>query len=216
MASPKRLSPHPKVNPPHTATCPHCGNRTPHKLCDRVDFYEPTEDKEIDDYCWWAILECSTCGRLSLHRDYWDTTRKQWTSRLIYPIPVIAPTEAPPDVQRLFHEAISVRHISPAFCAVGIRRCLEAVCKDRGAKKKNLDASIKELASKGILPDTLISMMNSSRIIGNLGAHASSDEVTEDDANLLIDFCLAILEYVYVVPSRIATVQRRLDSLKTH
>jgi hypothetical protein len=89
------------------------------------------------------------------------------------------------------------------------------VCKDKGSTKKDLKARITELALNGILPDTIVSMMDSGRIIGNLGAHASSAKVTEDDANLLIDFCLAILEYVYVVPTRIAAVQRRLYSLKT-
>ena len=57
-------------------------------------------------------------------------------------------------------------------------------------------------------------MMNSSRIIGNLGAHAISVGVTDGDAQILIDFCSAILEYVYVAPTKIASIQRRLDSLK--
>jgi hypothetical protein len=204
---------HPKVNPPHIAICPHCGNKTPHKLLHRQDFYVDIEENMFDE-CWWAILRCSTCGELSLYKDHWDKTRSIWTSKLIYPVPIIAPVEASQDVQRLFQEAVKIKHIAPSLCAVGIRKCLEALCKDKGATKKDLSSNVRELASKGILPEILVQMMDSSRIIGNLGAHAGSSEVTEDDANVLIDFCLAILEYVYVAPSKIASVQRRLDSLK--
>jgi hypothetical protein len=204
---------HPKVNPLTLVICPHCGNKTRHKLLHRQDFIVVIEEDMFDE-CWWAILECSTCGQLSLYRDYWDKSRQLWTSRLIYPVPIIAPTEAPENIQKLFQEAVLVKPFSPSLCVVGIRRCLEAICSDRGATGKTLSLSIKELTVKGILPERLAEMMDSSRIIGNLGAHAVSVEVTEDDADVLIDFCSAILEYVYVAPNKIASIQRRLDSLK--
>ena len=166
------------------------------------------------DECWWAILECSTCGQLSLYTDHWDDSREIWTSKLIYPVLIIAPTEAPENIQQLFREAVLIKQISPSLCVVGIRRCLEAICNDKGTTGKTLSVNIKELVLKGILPERLAEMMNSSRIIGNLGAHAVSAEVTDDDAQILIDFCSAILEYVYVAPTKIARIQKRLDSLK--
>ena len=205
---------HPKVNPPSLVICPHCGNKTPHKLLHRQDFSVETEENIFDE-CWWAILECSTCRKLSLYKDHWDETRRTWTSKLIYPVPIIAPTEAPENIQRLFREAVLVKPFSPSLCTVGIRRCLEAICSDKGATEKTLRAKVGELAAKGILPERLAEMMNSSRIIGNIGAHTRSTKVTEDDASVLIDFCSAILEYVYVAPNKIASIQKRLDSLKT-
>lgn len=205
---------HSKVNPPSLVICPHCGNKTPHKLLHRQDFYVEIEENMVDE-CWWAILECSTCGKLSLYRDHWDETRKVWASKLIYPVPISAPIEAPQDVQRLFQEAVLIKQISSSLCVVGIRKCLEAICNDKGTTGKTLSVNIKELVLKGILPERLAEMMDSSRIIGNLGAHAVSAEVTDDDAQILIDFCSAILEYVYVAPTKIACIQKRLDSLKT-
>jgi len=204
---------HPKVNPPSLVICPHCGNTTIHKLRTREDFHVVDEDDIVDE-CWWAILECSTCGELSLYRDYWDENRHLWTGKLIYPVPIVAPAEAPENIQRLLREAVLVKPVSPSLCAVGIRRCLEAICNDKGATEKTLRAKIKELASNQILPERLVEMMNSSRIIGNLGAHTSSTKLTDEDAEVLIDFCSAILEYVYVAPNKIASIQRRLDSLK--
>ena len=205
---------HPKVNPPSLVICPHCGNTTQHKLRTRQDFTVEIEEDMFDE-CWWAILQCSTCGQLSLYRDYWDESRKTWTSKLIYPVPIIAPIEVPGNIQQLFQEAVLVKPLSPSLCAVGIRRCLEAICNDKGATEGTLRGKVKELASKQILPERLVEMMNSSRIIGNIGAHTRSTKVTEDDASVLIDFCSAILEYVYVAPNKIASIQKRLDSLKT-
>lgn len=207
------MKPHPKVNPPSIALCPHCGNVNEHRLLHRQDFYKDVG--EYIDQCWWAILECSTCTGLSLYTDQWDETHEQWTSKLIYPIQMIAPAEAPKTIQRLFYEALSVKHRVPSLSAVGIRKCLEAICRDKGATKTNLASSIRELGAKGILPETLVTMMDSSRIIGNLGAHATSGEVAEEDANILVDFCLAILEYVYVAPNKIASIEKRLGSLKS-
>jgi len=204
---------HPKVNPPSLVICPRCGNKTQHDLRAREDFIEVIDEYEHDEH-WWAILECSTCGQLSLYTDQWDDSRKTWTSKLVYPVPIIAPTEAPESIQRLFREAVLVKPFSPSLCVVGIRRCLEAICSDKGATGKTLSINIKELVVQGILPKRLAEMMDSSRIIGNLGAHAVSTEVTDDDAQVLIDFCSAILEYVYVAPTKIARIQRRLDSLK--
>jgi hypothetical protein len=79
---------HPKVNPPRLATCPHCGNRTPHKLRHRADYSDPDDLEAGDlflDERWFAILECATCQRLSLYVDYWNERDGRWEPALAYP-----------------------------------------------------------------------------------------------------------------------------------
>ena len=49
------------------------------------------------------------------------------------------------------------------------------------------------------------------RQIGNLGAHAGDGEVDFWDAELLDDFFRAVVEYVYVVPSKIARMKQRIS-----
>lgn len=203
---------HPKVNPPGIARCPNCGNTTRHETLHRADWYEANEDDIVDE-CWWAILKCSTCGKFSLYRDYWDEEQKRWTAKLIFPVPISLPIEVPEQIRQLFLEAVTVRQSSLSLCAVGLRKCLEAVAIDHGCKG-NLAQAIKTLSTQGVIPATLSKMMDSSRLIGNLGAHATSAKLTSDDADLLVNFVLAIFEYVYVAPKKIAAVQQRLDTLK--
>ena len=67
---------HPKVNPPDLARCPHCGNITSHQCAHREDYSVLIEQYDeyngLWDECWWAILKCTTCGKLSLYQDDWD------------------------------------------------------------------------------------------------------------------------------------------------
>ena len=203
---------HPKVNPPSIARCPNCGNTTPHETLHRADCYEANED-DIGDECWWAILNCSTCGKFSLYRDYWDGEQKRWIAKLIFPIPISLSLEVPQQIRQLFSEAVAVQQSSPSLCAVGLRKCLEAVAIDHGCKG-SLAQAIAALSTRGIIPATLSKMMDSSRLIGNLGAHATGAKLTPDDVDLLVNFVLAIFEYVYVAPKKIAAVQQRLDTLK--
>ncbi len=208
-----RRNVHPKVNPPSIARCPNCGNTTQHETLHRADWYEADAEDYTADACWWAILKCSTCGKFSLYRDYWDGEQKRWTAKLIFPVPISLPLEVPQQMRQLFSEAVAVRQSSPSLCAVGLRKCLEAVAIDHGCKG-SLALAIKELSTQGVIPTTLSKMMDSSRLAGNLGAHATGAKLTPDDVDLLVSFALAIFEYVYVAPKKIAAVQQRLDTLK--
>lgn len=194
------------------ARCPNCGNTTRHETLHRADWYEADEDDIVDE-CWWAILKCSTCGKFSLYRDHWDGKRGRWIGKLIFPIPVSSPPEVSDQIGQLFSEALAVRQQSPSLCAVGLRKCLEAVAIDQGCKG-TLAQAINALSSQGIIPPTLSKMMDSSRLLANLGAHATGAKLTSGDVDLLADFVVAILEHVYVAPKRIAMVQQRLDALK--
>jgi hypothetical protein len=53
------------------------------------------------------------------------------------------------------------------------------------------------------------------RHIGNLGAHAGDDDLDFWDAELLDDFFRAIVEYVYVAPSKIERLKQRIGSRNT-
>lgn len=208
------MDPHKKVNPPRVVRCPSCENITPHDCVHREDtarvIAEDQEGQPVWDEGWWAILKCQTCHELSLYRDHWDNEAGRWGAKLLYPVPYHAPNEVPERIRRLFDEAVAVSRKSPSLCAVGIRRCLEGVVQDQGGSGRNLAGDIHDLARKGILPENLARMMETARVLGNLGAHAGDLEVTSQDVLVLIDFCLAVLEYVYVAPARIRVVEDRL------
>ena len=47
-----------------------------------------------------------------------------------------------------------------------------------------------------------------------MGAHAASGELTESEIPILDELCEAILEYIYVSPSRVATIAKHIEELK--
>lgn len=206
---------HLKVNPPQITRCPNCGNMTMHILIHREDYSEVIDETEdghpIWDDRWWAILKCTTCDKLSLYHDYWDENEKKWRGILAYPIPLSVPNEVPESIRTVFDEALSVIHCAPSLAVVGIRRSLEAIVEDQRAEGRNLAARIRFLGSKGDIPQILIDMMESGRLIGNIGAHYGRQHVTQDDVLVLVEFTRAIFEYIYVAPARIASIRKSLE-----
>ena len=70
---------------------------------------------------------------------------------------------------------------------------------------------INNLIKSDSIPPLLAEMAHLGRKIGNLGAHVTDDEVTDDDVATLLDFVEAILEYLYIAPQKIAVLKSRLD-----
>jgi len=212
------MEPHPKVNPPKIAHCPHCGNNTLQIVTHRQDFVEvideTLEGQPIWDDRWLAILVCSTCKTPSIYKDEWDEEHQRWTTGLAYPVPLRAPSEVPAQIKEVFNEAISVLQRAPSLSAVGIRKCLEGVCDEQNAQGKSLAQRIAYLSSSGIIPKNLSEMMDTSRALGNIGAHFGKASVTAEEAKILIEFTLAIFEYIYVAPAKIEAVRKSLEKRK--
>ncbi len=68
---------------------------------------------------------------------------------------------------------------------------------------------------KGVIPRTLTDMMDASRAFGNIGAHFGESSLTTDEVRVLIEFTLAIFEYIYVAPARIESVRKSLQKRRT-
>jgi hypothetical protein len=61
------------------------------------------------------------------------------------------------------------------------------------------------------IPPLLADVAHLGRQIGNLGAHFDKEEVTEADVTAMLDFLETILEYLYVLPPKVAAVKARLN-----
>ncbi len=95
-----------------------------------------------------------------------------------------------------------------------IRRALEAICDDRGIEKGSLVQRLRQLAERGEVPPLLAEVSDTLRILGNLGAHSSDMSVTPPDTWAIDDFFRAIIEYVYVAPSKLNEFKEKLQNLK--
>ena len=59
-----------------------------------------------------------------------------------------------------------------------------------------------ELKDKGIIDGRLYEWGNSLRERRNIGAHATDEEIIREDAIDVLDFTIAICEYVYVLTEK--------------
>lgn len=107
-----------------------------------------------------------------------------------------------------------IRHSAPNAFAGQIRRALEYLCQDQQASGKDLYTKLADLVSKGVLPTTLVDMTDLIRKVGNTGVHASDEEATMWDAELIDEIFRAIVEYVYIAPQKVARLRQRLTYKK--
>lgn len=88
-------------------------------------------------------------------------------------------------------------------------RAIEGICKHHNAKTKTLAAGLKDLKDKEIIDGRLFEWGEALRTAQNLDAHASTEKVSKEDAQDLLDFSTAICEYVFVLNAKFERFKAR-------
>ena len=81
-----------------------------------------------------------------------------------------------------------------------VRRTLEEICEDKGAKGGNLKARITDLESKIVLPRELLEAMDELRLLGNDAAHIEAktyDQITSNELEVAIVLTKEIMKGLY-------------------
>ena len=180
-------------------------------------FLAKREYDQTDDYDPFIVyfLECQVChGTMVGHADLmqieidkWDYTKpiRLWpnpSKNLDWRIPT--------SVRQSIEEArkcFSAKAYSA--CAVMCGRSIEALCKEHGSKKWQLAQGLKELKDKGIIDGRLFEWGEALRNRRNIGAHASDENISREDASDILDFTIAICEYVYVLTQKYEEFKKR-------
>ena len=120
----------------------------------------------------------------------------------------------PEKVLSILEETISC-HANNCFIAAAImvRKTLEEICFDRGAKGSNLKLRIQDIGSKIIIPKELLEGMDELRLLGNDATHFESkifDKIDKEEVDIAIEFTKEILRAVY----QYEHLLKRLKSLK--
>lgn len=124
------------------------------------------------------------------------------------------PRNIPAKVLGTLSEAVTC-HAEKCYvaAAIMIRRCLEELCEDRGAKGSTLKERILALKSMIVMPDELFQAMDELRLLGNDAAHVEAkvyDAIAEAEVELGIALTKEILKAVYQLDDLVA----RLRALK--
>lgn len=131
--------------------------------------------------------------------------------RVVYPVAKTPLTNLPVKIAKEFEATLKVQSINANACAVQARRTLEAIFVHEGATKGTLAEKIETLIKNARIPPLLADIAHIGRRIGNLGAHFDIGEATSEDVAVMIVFLETILEYLYVIPAKVASVKARLD-----
>ncbi len=202
----------------HTAFCPHCGNVAPQRVLLRhsyqSEWYDPSGQKmsEPGPDLEAIVCICCTCNELLVYDGIAESEFGAWPP-LGYPESGELHKSVPPQIRAVYAEAARVKRTAPNAFAVMLRRALEAVCDDRSVEQGVLARRLRALADRGEMPPLLAEVSDVWRILGNMGAHSSEMSVTVPDTWALDDFFKAIVEYVYVAPSKLKEFKGKLEKV---
>jgi hypothetical protein len=92
-----------------------------------------------------------------------------------------------------------------------VRKTLEELCRERGAKGRDLKDRIRDLGTKVILPKELLEGLDDLRLLGNDAAHFESqayDNVGEEEVETAIEFTKEVLKAVYQYKALLQRLQK--------
>jgi hypothetical protein len=130
----------------------------------------------------------------------WNSFETEWGGwKKIYPSnenhinPVI-----PEPLQKALTECTRCLR-SGAYTATVImcRRTLEGFCQVKGVKERSLDKAIKKLKEEGLINEQLFEWANQLRLSGNEAVHNIDANFPSADAQDILDFTIAILDFTY-------------------
>jgi hypothetical protein len=93
-------------------------------------------------------------------------------------------------------------------CAVMCGRVLEAIWSEYKTKNKFLRGGLKELLDKQIIDKRIYEWGEALRKHRNIGAHATEEKISKEDARYLLDFAEAICEYIFVLTEKFETFMK--------
>lgn len=88
-------------------------------------------------------------------------------------------------------------------------RVLEGICSEYNTKKGFLAGGLGELLDKEILDNKIYEWGMALRKLRNIGAHATKETISEEDAGDVLDFANAICDYVFVLNEKFKKLMER-------
>ena len=171
---------------------------------------DPQANYTVTTMC--CAVQCEACKNLGIAVG----ARRSTSGNANYALVAFYPTGKPNDIvddaipeaiRMDFREAKRCRWVNAYKAAVVMcRRAVQASCVALGAKKNKLIDQIDEIAAMGIITSSLRDFAHEIRLEGNDGAHPGKDgleDVTEKDADDILEFTDHFFNHVYVMPARL-------------
>jgi Domain of unknown function (DUF4145) len=168
-----------------------------------------------------SLLTCPNCGNALLAGEnedpFTDSDILEWTiPNRIWPAPDRHFSWHIPLIVRSSLEEANKCFKATAYsaCAVMCGRSLEGICRHYKTRSGYLGGGLKELLEKEIIDKRLFAWSEALQKSRNLGAHASEEVVSKEDAGDLLDFANVIAEYVFVLTEKFRAYLERQQKAK--
>ena len=196
--------------------CPYCESKVDGKIIGEHAEYgqeDPCPFKILLVQC--PVCKCGLVGCQELIQTGPNTEEWVNSSRL-WPQPHEYLSQLIPDIVRNSLNEAKICYKARAYsaCAVMCGRALEGICRFYKTKSENLYSGLKELLEKKIIDERLYQWGEALREERNLGAHASEEAISKEDAQDLLDFANAICEYIFVLSDQFEKYMQRKGKTK--
>ncbi|MCD4657433.1 MAG: DUF4145 domain-containing protein [Planctomycetes bacterium] len=191
--------------------CPNCQTFVSANILCKKEFFE---DETGASYCIY-FLECPICSETMIGSSaYIQIDYNEWEfddpTRLWPNQEKSLDLSIPQNVKASIIEANKCFNAKAhSACAVMCGRALEVICKENKTKSWTLGKGLKELKDNGVIDERLYDWGNALRVLRNDGAHATDVEISKEDARDVLDFILAICEFIYVLTDKYEKFRER-------
>lgn len=198
-----------------TNYCNECKKETNHLVKKEYCINPYSDDCQYESI--YQIVECCGCSYVSFKRidadyenfDYgYEGEPQPSISTYIYPIPLknykafndFELYELPAKVRKIYQDTLKCyANESTILVGVGLRACIESVCKDLNLKKGGLENNIKELKNSGYISESNAKLLHAIRFLGNDAVHDMA-EAKDDELQVAFRIVEHLFENVYILP----------------
>lgn len=177
--------------------CPHCNIANPN-ITKYTEFQ--TNDANGTNSRFWVIYQCNSCGGAllasrNMHSD---------ESLELFPKPKAVDECIPDRTRKFLTQSLETIH-APAGSIMLSASSIDAMLKDKGYKEGSLYLRIDKAAKDHLFTEGMSKWAHQIRLEANDQRHADEKTVlpTEDDAKRIIEFALALAEFLYVLPNKV-------------
>lgn len=120
--------------------------------------------------------------------------------------------DLPDSVAKHYERAVRVLDAGVASStAVELRKTLEAAAQAHGINDRPLARAIERLAEEGLVTKRFVDVLGHIRKLGNLGAHASDEDISIDEARMAMEFTTQVLKNLFEIPAKLSSLSRASD-----
>jgi hypothetical protein len=183
-------------------------------ITDDEDYNASVFDGEtfVSTFKAYTFLKCPNCKNPFLTCTlYNDDFVPYYQVTTLYPTPnKTISSEVAVYIKKAFEEALLCFN-TQAFtaCVIMCRKTVEGICKEHKIQKGNLQDKLEAMKKQGIIDDNLFNWADALRLAGNDAAHDLDVTFSSEDAQDIINFTYAIIDYVFTYRKKFEEFKNR-------